>query len=160
MRNSQIVVNIRVVLLQLSRFAILAYGLAVLSQPCIGLRQIVMCLRIVAITFEVLLVSRDRLLILRFGLFSLAQRFITESEPEVALREIRIKFDCFLKRLDRFIVLVVPVEFLSFFQLVAGPGAIPGEIVGHFGRSRTIIRALLTAALTTRGKYQKPNPAD
>src|SRR5829696_24673 len=119
-----------------------------------------MCLRIVTIIFEILLVSCDGLLILRFGLFSLAQRLVTQSEPEVALRKIRIEFDCLLKRLNRFIVLVVPVKFLSFFQLLAGPGAIPGEIVGHFCRSRTIIRALLTTALTTRGKYQKPDSAD
>src|SRR5215208_2975649 len=119
-------VILRVVLLQFGRFAILAYGLAVLSQPRIGLRQIVMCLRIVTIIFEILLVSCDGLLILRFGLFSLAQRLITQSEPEVALRKIRIEYDCLLKRLNRFIVLVVPVEFLSFFQLLAGLGAISG----------------------------------
>ena len=94
------------------------------------------------------------------GFLAFTQGFVPKSEPKMGLRQVRIESDRFHERQHRLGVLVVAVEFLAFFQLLAGSSALPGQIVGHISGSGTIIRALLFTASATRYKYRQTDGAD
>src|SRR5215213_10008175 len=113
-----------------------------------------MSLRVVIMVCKEFLVGANGFLVLRFRLFPPAQRLETQRELKMCFSEIRVKSNSFHKRQHCLGVLVLPVEFLPIFELFACSRAFPGQIVGHLRHSGTTIRALLTTAPATNGKYQ------
>jgi len=120
MRNSEIVVNVGVVLLQLRRLTILADSIAVLVQPGVGLPKVVMSLCVVVVLLEIFFVSLDSLFVFRLLLVLFSECFVTQSEPKMSLSQFRVQLHGLLKSLDRLFVVIVAVQFPAFGQQLAG----------------------------------------